>query len=226
MQIDSWGTDGEEVQITMPSELEISNLVSMSQKQYQNRIGKLKLSLLGQEYILYNLNRLWHAPSLFFFAPLQFFLSMLHRSSFCFIAVLFASSEFFLLHRGSFYFFCLKPIWSCSIAVPFASFALLFHCHNLISCRQYRIHLTGFTFWFMLLNCELQKLQSVSQRLNTLQEGRALNFQELLLNWKVVIGVLKWFPGLVVESLQWSINRQVCLLLCWQSTNPLICICD
>lgn len=40
--IDSWGTDGEDVQMTMPSEDEISNLVSMSQKQYRTRIETAK----------------------------------------------------------------------------------------------------------------------------------------------------------------------------------------
>ncbi|KAL2901029.1 Alpha-glucosidase 2, partial [Bienertia sinuspersici] len=40
--IDSWGIDGEEVQITMPSIQEISDLVSMSQDQYQTRIETAK----------------------------------------------------------------------------------------------------------------------------------------------------------------------------------------
>uniref|UniRef100_A0A803MCW7 Uncharacterized protein n=1 Tax=Chenopodium quinoa TaxID=63459 RepID=A0A803MCW7_CHEQI len=40
--IDSWATDGEEVQITMPSEHEVSNLVSVSQKQYLTRIETVK----------------------------------------------------------------------------------------------------------------------------------------------------------------------------------------
>ncbi|KNA15567.1 hypothetical protein SOVF_097260 [Spinacia oleracea] len=40
--IDSWATDGEEVQITMPSEQEVSNLVLMSQKHYQTQIETVK----------------------------------------------------------------------------------------------------------------------------------------------------------------------------------------
>lgn len=40
--IDSWGTDGEDVQIKMPSENEVSNLVLMSQKQYKTRIETAK----------------------------------------------------------------------------------------------------------------------------------------------------------------------------------------
>ncbi|XP_021768357.1 uncharacterized protein LOC110732689 isoform X1 [Chenopodium quinoa] len=40
--IDSWATDGEEVQLTMPSEHEVSNLVSVSRKQYQTRIETVK----------------------------------------------------------------------------------------------------------------------------------------------------------------------------------------
>lgn len=40
--IDSWGTDGEEMQIKMPSEQELSNMVLLSQKQYQTRIETAK----------------------------------------------------------------------------------------------------------------------------------------------------------------------------------------
>ncbi|CAO2827331.1 unnamed protein product [Amaranthus hypochondriacus] len=40
--IDSWGTDGEDMQIKMPSEQEVSNLVSVSQNQYQTRIENAK----------------------------------------------------------------------------------------------------------------------------------------------------------------------------------------
>lgn len=40
--IDSWGTDGEVIQIVMPSKLEVSSLISTSEKQYQLRMESAK----------------------------------------------------------------------------------------------------------------------------------------------------------------------------------------
>ncbi|GAB4857922.1 hypothetical protein Ancab_015827 [Ancistrocladus abbreviatus] len=40
--INSWGTDGEELQITMPPEHEVSELISMSEKQYRMRMETAK----------------------------------------------------------------------------------------------------------------------------------------------------------------------------------------
>ncbi|KAK9669054.1 hypothetical protein RND81_13G106000 [Saponaria officinalis] len=41
-KIDSWGTDGQDVQITMPSDDKVSQLISVSQKQYRTRIETAK----------------------------------------------------------------------------------------------------------------------------------------------------------------------------------------
>ncbi|KAK8946296.1 putative alpha-xylosidase 2 [Platanthera guangdongensis] len=41
--IDGWGTDGEEVHITMPSESEVSQLKSASESQYRDKLDKAKL---------------------------------------------------------------------------------------------------------------------------------------------------------------------------------------
>lgn len=39
IQIDAWGTDGEILEIPMPSKSEISELILASEKQFQIRIG-------------------------------------------------------------------------------------------------------------------------------------------------------------------------------------------
>lgn len=44
MQIDAWGTDGEEVQIQMPSGSELSDLVLAGEKQLKSRLGTLSSS--------------------------------------------------------------------------------------------------------------------------------------------------------------------------------------
>lgn len=38
-QLDAWGEDGEVLQIIMPSESEVSNLESASEKKYKSRMG-------------------------------------------------------------------------------------------------------------------------------------------------------------------------------------------
>ena len=38
-QLDTWGMDGEVLQVILPSEEEVSKLVSTSEKQYKERLG-------------------------------------------------------------------------------------------------------------------------------------------------------------------------------------------
>lgn len=38
-QLDTWGTDGEVLQLILPSEDEVSELVSTSEKNYKDRLG-------------------------------------------------------------------------------------------------------------------------------------------------------------------------------------------
>jgi uncharacterized protein involved in tellurium resistance len=38
-QLDSWGIDGDVLKINMPTEVEVSTLVSTSEKQYRTRLG-------------------------------------------------------------------------------------------------------------------------------------------------------------------------------------------
>lgn len=38
-QLDSWGIDGDVVKINMPTEVEVSSLVSTSEKQYRTLLG-------------------------------------------------------------------------------------------------------------------------------------------------------------------------------------------
>lgn len=40
IQLEAWGSDGEIVQVAMPSETDVSNLVSASEEKYRNRLGK------------------------------------------------------------------------------------------------------------------------------------------------------------------------------------------
>lgn len=42
MKIDGCGIDGEEVHITMPSESEVSKLISASETQYTEKLGMFK----------------------------------------------------------------------------------------------------------------------------------------------------------------------------------------
>jgi len=52
-QIKAWGMDGGFVIIWMPSELDVSELVSTSEKQYKSRLGNISsLELLGCPLIL------------------------------------------------------------------------------------------------------------------------------------------------------------------------------
>lgn len=39
LQIDAWGTDGEVLQVTYPSEQEVADLVATSEKEYRHRLG-------------------------------------------------------------------------------------------------------------------------------------------------------------------------------------------
>lgn len=39
-QLDAWGTDGETIQITIPSENEVSSLVLASEKNYKIKMGR------------------------------------------------------------------------------------------------------------------------------------------------------------------------------------------
>lgn len=39
-QVDAWGTDGEDLKITLPTENEISNLISASKNNYKTLMGK------------------------------------------------------------------------------------------------------------------------------------------------------------------------------------------
>lgn len=39
-QLDAWGTDGETIQITIPSENEVSSLVLASENNYKIRMGR------------------------------------------------------------------------------------------------------------------------------------------------------------------------------------------
>lgn len=41
LKLDAWGTDGEELQIRMPPEAEVSNLVSTSENLYRRLLGNL-----------------------------------------------------------------------------------------------------------------------------------------------------------------------------------------
>lgn len=45
-QVDTWGNDGEVLQIVMPSEQEVGKLVSTSEKQYRTRLGNTSIHTL------------------------------------------------------------------------------------------------------------------------------------------------------------------------------------
>ena len=69
-QVDSWGTDGEILQVMMPSEDEVSSLVSESEKQYNIRMGNTALIKLLQVFYFF----LSLISSLFFSLFLSFFI--------------------------------------------------------------------------------------------------------------------------------------------------------
>ena len=49
-QLDTWGTDGEALQIIMPSEKQVSELVATSMKQYKTRLGNKTVSRIFIAY--------------------------------------------------------------------------------------------------------------------------------------------------------------------------------
>jgi hypothetical protein len=55
-QLDTWGVDGEVLHVNLPSEEEVTKLVSTSEKQYKERLGmRLIKSLPGQFIYRFNL---------------------------------------------------------------------------------------------------------------------------------------------------------------------------
>lgn len=44
-QVDAWGMDGDSIQITLPSEHEVSKMVAASEKKYNARLGNASLQV-------------------------------------------------------------------------------------------------------------------------------------------------------------------------------------
>lgn len=60
IQLDAWGSDGEIIQLAMPSETDVSNLVSESEEKYRNRLGKPALPLVQLHFFVIFCSLLLH----------------------------------------------------------------------------------------------------------------------------------------------------------------------